>query len=240
MRSPASRTRSSSATRASTDLVLIGIRSRGVDIAERLAAKVAAIEGVEVPTRHHRHHPLPRRPQPRAAQQPAGEGNRHPLPDRRSPGRAGRRRALHRPHRPRRARRADGLRPAAQRPTGRADRPRASRAADPRRLRGQEPAHGGRTNRSRYGSRSATGATRSCSSPQRRAEMAFTHRHLLGLEGTVARGAPLPDRHRGLVQGDLRARHQEGADPARQDRGRASSTRPAPARAPRSRSPPSA
>ena len=31
-------------------LVLVGIRSRGVDIAERLRAKIRAIEGVEVPT----------------------------------------------------------------------------------------------------------------------------------------------------------------------------------------------
>ena len=46
-------------------------------------------------------------------------------------------------------------------------------------------------------------------------------------------------RHRGLVQGDLRARHQEGADAARQDGRSTSSTRAARARGPRSRSPPS-
>ena len=47
--------------------------------------------------------------------------------------------------------------------------------------------------------------------------MAFTHRHLLGLEGLSPRRADLPARHGRLVQGDLGARHQEGADAARQD-----------------------
>ena len=49
--------------------------------------------------------------------------------------------------------------------------------------------------------------------------MAFAQRHLLGLEGVSARGDHVAPRHRGLVQGDLRARHQEGADAARQDGG---------------------
>ena len=59
-------------------LVFIGIRSRGVDIAERLAAKIAAIEGVRVPSGII-DITLYRDDLTRAAPAAGGEGNRHPL-----------------------------------------------------------------------------------------------------------------------------------------------------------------
>jgi pyrimidine operon attenuation protein/uracil phosphoribosyltransferase len=64
-------------------LVFIGIRSRGVDIAERLAAKVAAIEGVRVPSGII-DITLYRDDLTRAAQQPQVKGTdiRFPLDDR--------------------------------------------------------------------------------------------------------------------------------------------------------------
>ena len=45
-------------------LALVGIRSRGVHLAERLRDKIQGIEGVDGAHRHHGHHPLPGRPQP--------------------------------------------------------------------------------------------------------------------------------------------------------------------------------
>ena len=65
-------------------LVFIGVRSRGVDIAERLAAKVAAIEGVQVP-RGIIDITLYRDDLTRAAQQPEVKGTdiRFPLDERR-------------------------------------------------------------------------------------------------------------------------------------------------------------
>ena len=48
--SPASRTRSSSATTAPTTSVLVGLYTRGVALARRIAAAITSFEGVEVPT----------------------------------------------------------------------------------------------------------------------------------------------------------------------------------------------
>jgi Pyrimidine operon attenuation protein/uracil phosphoribosyltransferase len=45
------------------DVILVGIRRRGVPLAERIAAAIADFEGVEGAGRPARHHPLPRRPQ---------------------------------------------------------------------------------------------------------------------------------------------------------------------------------
>ena len=44
------------------DLAFVGLRSRGVSLAHRLAAKIAQIDGTTPPGRHARHHALPRRP----------------------------------------------------------------------------------------------------------------------------------------------------------------------------------
>ena len=86
------------------------------------------------PARGHRHRVLPRRRRhPRGR---PGRARLQPeLPARGLHGRAGRRRALHRPHRPRRDRGAVRLRAPRPRPARRAGRPRPPRAADPPRLR---------------------------------------------------------------------------------------------------------
>jgi len=70
--------------RDTSDLVMIGIRSRGVDLAARLAAKISAVEGVLVPTGII-DITLYRDDLTRATQQPQVKGTdiRFPLDDRR-------------------------------------------------------------------------------------------------------------------------------------------------------------
>ena len=120
-------------------LVVVGIHTRGVPLARRLAAKLGEIEGRRGPggrpgrghvPRRHRHAAAPGHPRHRAAVRPGRQG--------RGPGR---RRALHRADGAGRPRRPDRLRPAAGHPAGRAGRPRPPRAAPAGRLRRQEPAH---------------------------------------------------------------------------------------------------
>ena len=139
-RSPASPTRSSSATRALDDVVLLGIPTRGVDLARRLArAHRRASRAAPVPvgcldvTMY--------RDDLRLRPARALERTDDPARRRRRQGRRPRRRrAVLRPDGPRRARRARRPRPPARRPARRPRRPRPPRAADPRRLRRQEPA----------------------------------------------------------------------------------------------------
>ncbi len=54
-------------TQGAADTVLLGIPTRGVPLARRLADRIRTFEGVDVPGRRARHHPLPRRPAPHAA-----------------------------------------------------------------------------------------------------------------------------------------------------------------------------
>ena len=96
------------------DLVLLGIPSRGVPLAERIAERIAAVEGAIGPERVARRDDVPRRPPAQAGAHPAAD------PDprrghRRQGGRAGRRRALLRAHHPGRPRRPQRRRPAARR-----------------------------------------------------------------------------------------------------------------------------
>ena len=120
------------------DLVLVGLYTRGVAIARRLAAAIESFEDVDVPVgaldvAFYRDDIGLRPVQPLGPHR--GPGRRH------RPGRrARRRRALHRPHGPRRARRAHRARPPARGAARGARRPRPPGAADPRRLRRQEPA----------------------------------------------------------------------------------------------------
>ena len=128
--------------RPASELALVGIRTRGVPLARRLAARAHATStGDDVPTgalditlyrddlmRH-------------AGRAAAGRPpHRDPVLDRRPPDPARGRRALHRADDSRGARRADRLRPAARDPARRPRRPRPPRAADPGRLRRQEHA----------------------------------------------------------------------------------------------------
>ena len=120
------------------DAVLLGIPTRGVPLARRLAARIEAFAGVDRAGRLARHHALPRRP---AAARRAPARRRPSSPRAASPARTvdpRRRRALLRTHDPGRARRAHRTRSPARRPARRARRPRSPGAADPRRLRRQE------------------------------------------------------------------------------------------------------
>ena len=76
----ASPTRSWSATAGSADLALVGIRRRGVPLAERIRDKIRSSRGRGA-ARDARHHPLPRRP---AEDRAAARGARRP----RSPSRS--------------------------------------------------------------------------------------------------------------------------------------------------------
>ena len=104
-RSRASRTRSWSAIAPSSTLVLVGIRSRGVQLAHRIAQKLEELAGRIVPVGS-----IDITPYRDDVEQPRERievtGDRRSVLDRRRRGRAGRRRALDRPHDPRRARRA--------------------------------------------------------------------------------------------------------------------------------------
>ncbi len=124
--------------KGAADLVLLGIPSRGVPLARRIAERIKEVEGVDVPvgaldvTMYRddlRQHPA------RGPQHTERAARRH----RRTHRRARRRRALLRPHGPRRPRRDERPRPARRRPARGAGRPRPPRAADPRRPRRQEP-----------------------------------------------------------------------------------------------------
>ena len=120
-------------------LVLLGIPTRGVHLARRVAERIAKVEGVEVPLGHPRHHDVPRRPAP--APDPRPPAHRDAARWGRRQGRGPRRRrALLRAHGPGRARRDERPRPARHGAARRTRRPRAPRAPDPRRPRRQEPA----------------------------------------------------------------------------------------------------
>ena len=128
------------------DVALVGIQTRGVPLARRLARLIEERAGSRARARRRRHHLLPRRrhgPRRRGAARGAAarSGDAARLPTRRTDGRPRRRRPLHRPHDPRGDRGAVRLRPARPRPARRARRPRPPRAADPAGLRRQEPAH---------------------------------------------------------------------------------------------------
>ena len=154
--STGSPTRSWNAT-ATQPVVLLGIPTRGVYLARRLADRLTAFTGRADPGRLAGHHPVPRRPAPAPAAGAGGDpaaGRRHRRRDRR----AGRRRAVLRPHHPGRARRAARPRPARGRAAGRAGRPGAPAAADPRRLRRQEHPDRVRRRRGRATGRDATAA----------------------------------------------------------------------------------
>ena len=100
--------------RGGESLVLLGIPSRGVPLAERIATRISEVERVRRPGRVARRDDVPRRPPDAPGPHPAA----HPDParrDRRQDGGAGRRRALLRPHHPGRARRDERRRPPARR-----------------------------------------------------------------------------------------------------------------------------
>ena len=82
--------------RGVADVLLVGIHTRGVFLARRLAANLAAFEGAEVPVASTGHQPLPGRPAGAGPTASAAHGNA--LQHRRKEGCPGRRRALHGPH----------------------------------------------------------------------------------------------------------------------------------------------
>ena len=126
-------------TRGAEQVVLLGIPTRGVPLAERLAARITQVEGRPVPhgsldiTMYRddlRLRPA-RRLGPTEVPAEGIDGKTVVLVDD----------VLYSgPDRARRPRRAQRPRPPARRAARRAGRPRAPRAADPGRLRGQEPA----------------------------------------------------------------------------------------------------
>ena len=121
------------------DVVLVGLYTRGVALARRLAAAIEAFEGVDGARSARSTSPSTATTSACAPVTPA-RPDRGPVDISGQGRRARRRRALHRPHRPRRARRAHRARPAPGGAARGAGRPRPPGAADPARLRGQEPA----------------------------------------------------------------------------------------------------
>ena len=158
-------------------LALVGIHTRGVPIAERLAALIEERSGEEVDARRRRHHLPPRRRGSRGREQPIVHATTLDFELRGMTVRPRRRRPLHRPHDPGRDRDPVRARPARPRPARRPRRPRPSRAADPPRLRRQEPADGperadpGRARRDRRGR----------PDPPRRRARGGVMRHLLSI-----------------------------------------------------------
>ena len=127
--------------RGTSDLALVGIRTRGVPLARRIAHALQRHQSRRCPDRRARHHAVPRRPDAPRRRPAAGRPpHRDPVLDRRQADPAGGRRALHRADDPLGARRADRLRAAALDPADRPRRPRPPRAADQGGLRRQEPA----------------------------------------------------------------------------------------------------
>ena len=190
----------------------------GVPLARRLAARIRAFEGVDVPGRRARHHPLPRRPAP--ARRPRARPDRAAARRHRRPaGDPRRRRALLRPHRPGRPRRAQptSAGPAPVQLAVLVDRGH-RRAADPRRLRRQE-----------HPDRAAPRASGCCSPrPTARDEVRLHRakggngamiRHLLSAADLDAATATAGPRHRHRDGRDRRPRGQEAADAARPHRG---------------------
>ena len=226
-RSTASPTRSWSDRRRPRPVVL-GIPTRGVPLARRLAARIARLRGRRRPGRLARRHPVPRRPA--AARRPGRWSAPTCRPagiDGRA-GRPGRRRPLLRPHRPGRPGRAARPRPAARGPAGRAGRPRPPGAADPGRLRRQEPAHRTRSENVRVllaetdGEdavlhRAATGGARERECSQRERRDAVRHLLLRGRPDPRRRAAGA--RHRRGSTRSWPAASQEAAHAARPHRG---------------------
>ncbi len=147
-------------------LVLMGIQTRGVPLARRLAAHIADIEGVDVPVGPAGRDPVSRRCRVTTATSPG----RHPLPGRRqrTRRRPGGRRPVHRTHHPGCAGRDPGRRTPGRHPVGGAGRPR------PPRIARSAPTMSARTSRqhspsgSRCAWRTSTAPTRSCWSAARR------------------------------------------------------------------------
>src|SRR2546425_405818 len=117
-----------------SNVAFVGLRTRGVTLAQRLAAKIAQIDGAALPvgtldiTLYRDDLGAPGRPR-----------NRHPFLDQEQDRDSRGRRALHGSHRPRRPRRHHRPRAAEGDPARDPDRPWPPRAADPPRLRRQEP-----------------------------------------------------------------------------------------------------
>ena len=131
------RTRCSRRPPAGSDVVLLGIPTRGVPLARRLAARIEAFEGLSLPTGQIDPDDVPGRSAD--ARGPAARGDPPSCRRSRRQGRGPRRRrAVLRPHGTGGTRRAGRARPAAHRPAGGARRPRTPRAAHPRRLCRQE------------------------------------------------------------------------------------------------------
>ena len=127
--------------RGLSNLALVGVRSRGVPIAQRIADDLRKIAGEDVAGRRARHHAVSRRPDGRLRRHhAAGAQDRNPVLDRRPHHRARRRRAVYRPDDAGGARRADRFRPAQVDSARRPRRSRSSRAADQGGLRRQERA----------------------------------------------------------------------------------------------------
>ena len=197
------------------DLIVVGIQRRGVQLADRIVRTIFEREKVKVPARRPRHHALSRRS---ANSRPAARGgpNRPPLESRRQARRDRRRRALHRTHGARGARRARGLRAPVARVARGARRSRRARAADPRRHRREEALDRSAAIASTCSSRSSTDAM-PWSSCARSASDERTRQGPPRPRIAHARPDPPRPRHRRSVQGDQRARNQEGAGAARAD-----------------------
>ncbi len=122
------------------NLVVIGIPTRGLPLARRIAGLVKDMEGVEHPRGGPGHLAVPRRPRrkPRRTGRPQARAARGHRQAGRHPGG---RRAVHRPDHPGGHGLALRHRPGGHRAASRPHRPRPPRAAHPGRLRGQGPAH---------------------------------------------------------------------------------------------------
>ena len=193
-------------------VVLLGIPTRGVTLADRLAANIAEFSGAEVAARCTGHHAVPRRPDDEAAAAAGGHldtGRRH----RRRAGDPRRRRAVLRTLGALGAGRTARRGPPAGGAVGGAGRPRPPRTAAARRLRRQECADVAQRERARAAQPSRTVATPWSSPGRTRHDQAPAGRR----RPVPRRGHRDPRRRRPVRAGPGRPRGPQAADAAGPD-----------------------
>ena len=195
------------------EIALVGIRTRGVPLARRLARIAPRDQRRRGADRRARHHALSRRPDAASGRAAAGRPpHRDSVLDRRPQDPAGRRRAVHRADDPRGARRAHRLRPAARDPARSCSSTAATASCRSRRTTSARTCRPRRSRASRCGSRRSTAPTKWSSrgrhdehrgaGRRRHAEVAPPARH----RGARARRDHADPRHRRGDEGNRRPR----------------------------------
>ena len=210
-----------------SSLLLVGIRTRGVPLAEKIAAEIERMEGAKVPVGI-LDITLYRDDLSTVGAAAAGQGD-PPAAARSTTARSSSATTSSTPAAPC-ARRSTSWSTSAGRGRAarRADRPRPPRAADPGRLRGQEGPDRRRARSSRSPSWPPTtteqvrilerpGAVWTPMTMPPETPIRWRRKDLLGIAELSAGGDRADPRHRRVVRRDRRAADQEGPDAARQD-----------------------